>query len=193
MKKNITVLISLLLIITFFDINPTPVKAFDDYELDTQSISSNVKIGKKKKIIIVPKLYKKYGDKLLKWSTSNKKLKIVKKRFNYCIVKARKPGKCYVKCKIKDGTDGVFKLKIRITIKNHRVNYKNFKKIQRGMSYAQVKKILGKPVKINVYEEEDHGRIIVEESIMWSNPYTKDYIYIDFVNGYVTTRDYFDV
>lgn len=187
MKKLISIVITLSFIITIFNTHPYSIKAEDlVYDLYTKNLVETMKVGKKLKIEITPTL-SKYSSKKPKWHLSNKKLKIVKKRYNYIVVKARKPGKCTVKCNFWEDEYGKHKIKLRITIKDYKVNYKNYKKIKRGMSYGQIKKLLGKPHDIIYSIDEDNH---VDECIRWRNPRTRDEIWVDFFDGYVTGKRY---
>lgn len=111
MYKKIIVLVILAICCSFFV--PKNVDAALCY-LTTSKGGKTVYKGNKKKIVIGARVS---GEKILKWSLSNKKLKFVKKKKTYCIVKAKKTGTCYVKGKMYGYDNKIHRVKIKIKIK----------------------------------------------------------------------------
>lgn len=163
--------------------------------------SKTIQQGSKEKII----LYSYWGNKRPKWSTSNKKIKIVNKGKTWAKIKGIKPGKAYVKCKI-----GKKIKKIKITVKpKSKVTHKNFNKISYGMKYEKVVSILGRYKNIehhythttqeyNQYLEwqaEEGGwedEVYMNEiEYKWENPFENNTIYVTFRDGYVVDKKFY--
>lgn len=119
MVKRIVSLLIILMCLSFF----MPENADASlYYLETSNYKKTVYKGNQKKIRIGARIK---GEKILKWWVSNSKLKIVKKKKTYCIVKAKKVGTCYVKGKMlcSDGKIRKVKLKLRIKKKKKKSYY----------------------------------------------------------------------
>ncbi len=197
MRKKLLA-VFLLIIISLVSIPYMTVTASSGYYLEASDYSNILQKGSKKKIVLGA--YVK-GEKALKWWTSSKKLKITKRKKSYCVVKGMKTGKCYVKAIMKDLYGKKHRVKIKIKIKpRSKVTYNNYTYISTGMTYDQVKQLLGNPRDHSVYEYDDYEwsdyyddlvRVhIREDSYTWKNPYSYAYIYVDFTNGYVTNCSY---
>lgn len=152
------------------------------------------------------KLYFYYGKTKPKWSTSNKKIKIVKKTKRSCTIKGLKTGSSYVKCKI-----GKKAYKIKISVKpKSLVTYNNFNKLKYGMSIDDVEQnILGNCTDVvsvvtqtqEEYDEyyqwniEDNGRwqdhLYMERiQYVWVNPWNYHCIYATFNDGILVDKMY---
>ena len=192
MKKCISIVLVVVLLLCGTLINPLSVKA---YHLFSSNYSYTIEKGGK------IKLYYIVTGKTIRWWTSNKKLKIVKRNNKYCVVKGKKTGKCYVYAIIKQ-YGKKYKLKKRIKIvKKSKVTYDHYLDIYEGMSFSRVKKKLGKPYRHDSSDEytddiynDDYDVIgyntIRKDSYTWRNPVKGIYIYIDFENGKVTSMSY---
>ena len=84
------------------DVTPAPTE-----EKPIQLYSKRIKVKKGKKL----KIQIKNANGKVKWSLSNKKAKITKKKNSYIIIKGKKKGKVTVKAKIGGRT---YKLKIKV-------------------------------------------------------------------------------
>ncbi len=130
-KKIVSVLIIIICLGSFL---PEKVDA-SLYYLETTNYNRSATIykGKQKKIRIGARIK---GEKILKWWVSNSKLKIVKKKKTYCIVKAKKVGISYVKGKMLCGDGKIRKVKLKIRIKKKSYYYDNYDEYNYYSSYS---------------------------------------------------------
>lgn len=194
MKKVCSLIISIVICLSVF-FNTTTVKA---WYLEPKGDKDVIRIGTKVKVQCYA-----YGGKLIKWWTTNKNLKIVKKNKKYCIVKARKIGKCYVKARVRETGGKIWTLKTKIIIKKKsKVTYSRFLDIEKGMTLNQVKKIIGKPsdhYNISVYNDYVWDDVLDEwvskrirtENYAFRNPFNGAEIVVRFENGLVDSCDYY--
>ena len=199
MKKIVSLVLVIALVFSLFAINSSNANASSLWRLTTTNNLKKMEKGTKKKIKIWARTS---SEKITRWWTSNKKLKIVKRRKGYCVVKGRKLGKCYVKGYMRCSDRRYRVVKIKITIKRKsKVTKKNYKKIHKGMKLSTVKKKIGKPQKhyytyeydSPVYDEDFNVtyKHIKNDSYKWYNPYKDIYIYVDFKNNKVTDKRYY--
>lgn len=169
-----------------------------------QLYSPAKKMENGKKLMI--SLHSYYGREKPKWSTSNKKIKIIKRYKKSCKIQAVKTGTSYVKCKV-----GNKKYKIKITIKPECLaTYNNYKKLKKGMSYDYVIKILGKHTRIEnrwSQTQEEYEDIAKWNKLagggwtdqlyrkrveyVWKNPWNSHYIYATFNDNILVKKSYY--
>mgnify|MGYP000845048913 CR=1 FL=1 len=149
-------------------------------------------------------LYFYYGSKKPKWSTSNKKIKIVKRSKRSCTIKGVKKGTAYVKCKIGNKT---YKRKVTVKAKS-KVTYANFNRVKAGMFLEDVEDILGYTKEVDYatmhtdeeykeYEEMQAESGGWEDYLwkkqvvyVWRNPWTYHRIYVTFNDGVCSSKQY---
>lgn len=166
------------------------------------SAAKKMENGKKLKI----SLHSYRGTEKVKWSTSNKNIKIIKRNKKDCTIQALKEGTSYVKCKI-----GKKKYKRKITIKPKCLaTYDNYQKLKKGMSLDQVETIIGKHTGTEEYSsqtQEEYDDIaewnkaagggwsdqVYRKRIeyIWKNPWTKRYIYATFNDNILVKKTYY--